>query len=127
MTTLELLKSARAKIAGGWCQRRFIWRRKRKGQIKCFYCLRGAMLYSLPGFVENQDTVLEQDWDAMREAEKIFVRLLPPSKTLYDRDRSYSRLSMWNDIPGRKKPQVLALYDLAIAACQPHRYVPRKS
>jgi hypothetical protein len=97
MTIVETLKAARARIAAGWTKHTYFrhWTGLRTG---CSYCAIGAV-HNLTS--SDRDT---------RLALGVLMRSLPA--------RDPDELVRFNDAPGTKKADILALYDRAIAHAQ---------
>jgi len=87
-TTLQILESAREKIAGGWCQGYFM----KEGK----YCAVGAINRSGYGVsnVEGCDP-----YSLLRKAIALPM---------------FTRITLWNDTPGRTQAEVVAVFDKAI-------------
>lgn len=97
MTTVELLKAARAKIEQGWCQGTMA--KEQRGRMRgpkesysCSWCVLGALAAA---------STLEE-LNPYRTARTLMEAVVAPS------------LSAWNDAPGRTQAEVLAAFDKAI-------------
>src|SRR5438132_8158865 len=99
MTTTMVLKKARALIVRGWTQGWFARNSKGEHTNPCAkdaveWCLSGAIIKATP---------YSCDTNPFRTIRSSF------------RDRKPRSLPRWNDNPKRKKAEVLALFDRAIA------------
>lgn len=88
MTTVEVLKLAREKVAGGWCKGHYV---KTNPDGKDAYCVAGAI--SRSGVAGKTGHAYE-----------IFSQAIGSGLSL----------SAWNDAPNRTKEEVLAAFDKAI-------------
>jgi hypothetical protein len=100
MTTLEILKGARAKVAQGWCQHAYALNSLGvsvgvKDEDACRWCPAGAVI-ALGDFDENQNA-----YDALLAAAEW------PGAPM---------VTEWNDQKGRTQAEVLAAFDKAIAS-----------
>jgi len=98
MTTLEVLRGARAKIAQGWCQGASA--RDADGQLTgvtqpdaCCWCAIGAVYAAAPLEPDSGDAAFE------------YLARVTPGHLI----------GTWNDDPSRTQAEVLALFDRAIA------------
>lgn len=94
--TQALLIQARALIKSGWC--RFAWAKERKN---------GEFSYCIVGALQSATRTLETPQSLVSE----LLRVLPKSESIYT---GSLRLIEWNDQRGRKKAEVLALFNRAI-------------
>lgn len=108
-TSVDILRQARALISppGAWCQAAFA--RGKSGRAvrpdspnAVSFCLLGA-------FRRVQGFGLPMEGAARR-----LLRAQIPA----DQQREEGDLGLWNDAPGRTQAEVLALFDLAIAAAE---------
>lgn len=92
MTTVQVLRKARALIKKGWCQG--VMRQYRNGKI-----------------------VKRCAFDAISEVVPIGSRVYPVMAFERVLPKGIS-IANWNDSPHRRKAQVLAAFDRAIKACK---------
>ena len=113
---LLILKEARALVEKGWTQNAEA-RNKRGAECSkldrhaCAWCITGAM----DAVSYKRFTLASLDWQEAVRAIRIAI----------NRDVEYTFLSDWNDAPGRKKEEVLAVFDKAIESLEPNTHGER--
>lgn len=103
MTTLEILRRGRERVAKGWCQK--------------------AQARDADGFSSNADSPSAAQWCAIGaivdEADESGARLEAQRALRGALGRSrltYYAVVEWNDTPGRTQAEVITLFEKAIAA-----------
>ena len=113
MSSLRILKEARALVEKGWTQNADA-RNKRGAECPKFdkhasaWCITGAM----DAASYKRFTLSSRVWQEAVRAMRIAIN------SVRDRNVECVFLSDWNDVPGRKKEEVLAVFDKAIESLQ---------
>lgn len=103
VTTIEVLREARALVAKGWCQNENAFNSEGKmvharDPSACRWCVNGALMVASGGVIPCQSTA----WDRIRDSNRIPLAL-----------------DEWNDEPERTQAEVVAAFDRAIASLEP--------
>jgi hypothetical protein len=114
MTALELLIAARERVAKGWTQGRSA---ETKGGRYAHYSDKGAAKFCAWGGL-HAACPLTEGLSLVDAAEAELERSLPKKLVAGAVSGDYRPLARWNDMPGRTKKQVLALFDKTIARLQ---------
>lgn len=106
MTTVELLKAARERVAKGWCQGWFAKDAAGEETLEelgdaCAWCVRGA-IYASAKHGEPESVSAEMALHDTLKDSGAALSVVGP-------------LEEWNDAPGRTQAEVLDLFDRTIA------------